>query len=48
MAGKDFVGILQAWGQKLTQAETEEFMRLASVTESSTVNCKDLAAQMLA
>eukprot|EP00038_Savillea_parva_P004595 m.140041 g.140041 ORF g.140041 m.140041 type:complete len:145 (+) comp11518_c1_seq2:100-534(+) len=47
MSGKDFVGILQAWGNKLSQEETDEFMRLAKISESSTVNCKDMTEQMM-
>lgn len=42
------MGILQAWNQKLSQAETEEFLRLASLTESSSVNVVSLAEAMLA
>mmetsp|Transcript_28235 Transcript_28235/g.74063 ORF Transcript_28235/g.74063 Transcript_28235/m.74063 type:complete len:155 (-) Transcript_28235:724-1188(-) len=46
MPGKDLVGVLQAWQQKLSQAETEEFMRLAHITEASTVDVEKIVAQL--
>lgn len=47
ISGSDLEGVLQAWGQKLSKAETDEFMRLASIGQTTQVNWKELIDKML-